>query len=203
MRPPVRGRRFYAPLRAAAHNAVEAATLCAELYDRYPEAGDRLARIEAAEEAGDDLIAGLSRDLHGTFVTPLDREDLLALAGAVDDVCDHIEEAATRLDLYRVRTVPEGSRAQARILLQACERLSDAIDRLPGLPSFRTELDDVYALEEEADRVRRDALAHLFAGGAEPLDIVRAKGLHDCLEQAVNATKAAARVLEGIAVKSR
>jgi uncharacterized protein Yka (UPF0111/DUF47 family) len=203
MRPPARGRRFYAPLRDAAQNAVEAATLCAELYDRYPEAGDRLARIEQAEEAGDQLIATLSRELHGTFVTPLDREDLLALAAALDDVCDHIEEAAARLDLYRIRAVPEGSRAQARILLLACERLADAIDRLPGLPSFHTELEDVYALEEQADRVRRDALARLFAGGAEPLDIVRAKGLYDCLEQAVNATKSAARVLEGIAVKSR
>jgi uncharacterized protein Yka (UPF0111/DUF47 family) len=197
------GRRFFDPLADAARHLVEAATLCWELYDRYPEAGDRLERIQALEAVADAITAGTYERLHRTFVTPIEREDLLALARALDDVCDLIEEAATQLDVLRVPVVPERARAQARILLHACERIMDAVERVHRLPDLSAEIEDVYALEDEGDRVVRDALARLFASGEDPLSIIRVKGLHDALERAIDATKTTARVLEAIVLKNR
>ena len=158
--------------------------LCAELYDRFPEAGDRVTRIRAAEDEGDRITRELYAALHRTFATPMPREHLLALARALDDVCDAVEEAATELELVGVESVPERARAQARLVLHASERLADAVERLRRRPNLEAEVADIYALEDEGDQLVRDALARLFASGAEPLEIVRTKTLHDRLEQA-------------------
>jgi predicted phosphate transport protein (TIGR00153 family) len=196
-------RKIFDLLEDAARNLVLMSTLLADLYDRFPEAGDRVVRIRAAEDEGDRITRALYEALHRTLSTPMPREHLLALARALDDVSDAIEEAATELELVAVRSVPERARAQARLVLQACERLSDAVERLRRRPNLEAEVADVYALEDEGDQLVRDAIARLFASGAEPLEIVRLKTLHDRLEQAVDLTKAAASTLERIAVTTR
>jgi uncharacterized protein Yka (UPF0111/DUF47 family) len=196
------GRRFFDLLADASRNLVVTAGLCDELYERFPEAGDRAERAREAEQQGDRITAELYRLLNGTYVTPIDRADLIALARALDDACDAVEECAATPALLGVKVVPPQARAQARILLLACERLGDAVERLAQLPDLQSELGDVHALEDEADGVRRDALAHLFASGAGPLAVLRAKEMHDGLEGAINAVRAAATVVEGIVVKN-
>jgi uncharacterized protein len=193
------GRAIYDLLEAATRNLLSMSALCAELYDRFPEAGDRVIRIRAAEEEGDRITRNLYEALHRSFATPLPREHLLGLARATDDVAD----AATELELVGVQSVPERARAQARLVLHACERLADAVERLRQRPNLEAEVADIYALEDEGDQLVRDALARLFASGAEPLEIVRTKTLHDRLEQALDSTKAAASALERIAVTTR
>jgi predicted phosphate transport protein (TIGR00153 family) len=190
-------------LEAATRNLVAMSTLCAELYDRFPEAGDRVLRIREAEEQGDTITRELYEALHRTVSTPMPRGHLLALARALDGVADAVEEAATELELVGVQSVPERARAQARLVLHACERLADAVERLRDRPNLEGEVADIYALEDEGDQIVRDALARLFASGAEPLEIVRTKTLHDRLEQAVDSTKAAAAALERIAIATR
>jgi uncharacterized protein len=197
------GRTIFGLLEAATRNLVAMSTLCAELYDRYPEAGDRILRIRAAEGEGDRITRELYEVLHGSFSTPLPREHLLGLARAIDDVVDAVEEASTELGLVSVQSVPERARAQARLVLHASERLADAVERLRTRPNLEAEVADIYALEDEGDQLVRDALARLFASGAEPLEIVRTKTLHDRLEQALDSTKAAAIALERIAVTTR
>jgi uncharacterized protein len=197
------GRAIYDLLEAATRNLVSMSALCAELYDRFPEAGDRVLQIRAAEDEGDRITRDLYEALHRTFATPLPREQLLGLARAIDDVADAVEEAATELELVGVQSVPERARAQARLVLHACERLGDAVERLRQRPNLEAEVADIYALEDEGDQLVRDALARLFASGAEPLEIVRTKTLHDRLEQALDSTKAAASALERIAVTTR
>ncbi|HEY1480064.1 MAG TPA: DUF47 family protein [Gaiellales bacterium] len=190
-------------LEEATRNLVFMSSLLADLYDRFPEAGDRVERIRGAEDEGDRITLDLYTALHRSLSTPMPREHLLALARALDDVCDAVEEAATELELVGVRSVPERARAQARLVLHACERLADAVERLRRRPNLEAEVADIYAIEDEGDQLVRDALARLFASGAEPLEIVRMKTLHDRLEQAVDLTKAAAATLERIAVTTR
>jgi uncharacterized protein len=197
------GRAIYDLLEEATRNLVSMSGLCAELYDRFPEAGDRVMRIRAAEDEGDRITRELYEALHRTLVTPMPRQHLLALARAIDDVVDAVEEAATELELVGVESVPERARAQARLVLHASERLGDAVERLRQRPNLEAEVTDIYALEDEGDQLVRDALARLFASGAEPLEIVRTKTLHDRLEQALDSTKAAAIALERIAVTTR
>jgi uncharacterized protein Yka (UPF0111/DUF47 family) len=190
-------------LEQGARNLVVMSGLLADLYDRFPEAGDRVERIRALEDDGNRITRDLYAALHRTFSTPMPREHLLALARALDAVCDAVEEAATELELVGVRSVPERARAQARLVLHSCERLADAVERLRRRPNLEAEVADIYALEDEGDQLVRDALARLFASGAEPLEIVRTKTLHDKLEHAVDLTKAAAATLERIAVTTR
>jgi uncharacterized protein Yka (UPF0111/DUF47 family) len=197
------GRTIFALLEAATRNLVSMSALCAELYDRFPEAGDRIVRIREAEDEGDRITSELYGVLYRAFSTPLPREHLLGLARAIDDVVDAVEEAATELGLVGVQSVPERARAQARLVLHASERLADAVERLRSRPNLEAEVADIYALEDEGDQLVRDALARLFASGAEPLEIVRTKTLHDRLEQALDSTKAAAIALERIAVTTR
>jgi uncharacterized protein Yka (UPF0111/DUF47 family) len=197
------GRAIFDLLEAATHNLVAMSTLCAELYDRFPEAGNRVTRIRAGEDKGDRITRALYEALYRTFALPMPRGHLLALARAIDDVADAVEEAATELELVGVQSVPERARAQARLILHASERLADAVERLRRRPNLEAEVADIFALEDEGDQLVRDALARLFASGAEPLEIVRTKTLHDRLEQALDATKAAAVALERIAVTTR
>ena len=198
-----RGRRSFEPIAEAARNVVVAARLNMELYDRFPESGERVALIRESEQEGDRITAGLHRALTSALLTPVDREDMLAVATALDDVCDDIEDCANALELYAVHSVPERAREQARLLLLACERLSDAAERLWKLPDLSMEIADVFALEDEGDRTRRDALARLFAGGADPLDVVRTKSLHDGLERALDSTKTAAQAMQSLVVQHR
>jgi hypothetical protein len=196
-------RRIFDLLDESARNLILMSTLLAGLYDRFPEAGDRVARIQAAERESDRITREVYRSLQRAFSTPGRREDLFALVLALDEISDAIERAATELELVGVRSVPERARAQARLVLQACERLADAIERLRRQPNLEAEVADIYALEDEGDQIVRDALARLFASGAEPLEIVRTKTLHERLEHAVDLTKAAAATLEQIAVTTR
>lgn len=190
-------------LERASRNLVSMGSLLADLYDRFPEAGDRVERIRGGEAEGDQITRELYMLLARTISTPLPREDMFALGRALDDVCDAVAEAASELELVGVRSVPERARAQARLVLHACERLADAVERLRRRPNLEAEVADIYALEHEGDQLVRDALARLFASGAEPLEIVRMKMLHDRLERAVDLTKAAAATLERIAVTTR
>jgi uncharacterized protein Yka (UPF0111/DUF47 family) len=198
-----RSRRFFDPLTGSCHNLVEAAGLLAEALDRFPELGDRVERIGELEERGDTYTLQLRGLIGGTFVTPVDRDELLDLSEALDDVCDRIHDCAELLEILRLDVIPERARAQGRILLLGCERLLDAVERLRGQPDLRAEIEDVYALQSEADQVRRDAIARLFASGEEPLTIVRRKTLHDGLAAAINAARTAARALEAMGLKAR
>jgi uncharacterized protein Yka (UPF0111/DUF47 family) len=196
-------RRFFTPLTDASRNLVAMAALCVEIFDRHPEVGDRLDRLEAALREGDGITGELYGMLNETFVTPVDRDDLHDLGRALDDICDLIEECGSLPDTLGLETAPERARAQARVLVHACERLLDGVERLPRMPDLHAEIEDVYQLEDEGDRLHRDAVARLFADGSEPLSVIRLKTVHDRLEAAIDATKTAARVLEAMTLKAR
>jgi predicted phosphate transport protein (TIGR00153 family) len=198
-----RSRTIFDLLDEQARTLVEMATLLASLYDRFPEAGDRIARIQAAEQEGDRILRELYLTLQRTFSTPVPREHIFDLAVSLDAVADAVEQAATELGLVGVSSVPERARAQARVVLHACERLADAVERVRTRPNLEAEVSDIHALEDEADQLERDALARLFASGAEPLEILRLKILHERLERAVDLAKRAALSLEQMAVTTR
>jgi uncharacterized protein Yka (UPF0111/DUF47 family) len=136
-------------------------------------------------------------------VTPFDRDDMYRLATAIDDVCDHIDEAVDNIDLYEVRDVPDSARQQAEVIHRAASRLHEAVDLLEGFRDSKRQLVALRELEDEGDRLSREAVAELFRSGAEALTIIRWKDIHEQLEEAVDACENAADVLEAILVKNR
>jgi hypothetical protein len=141
--------------------------------------------------------------LNRTFVTPFDRDDIYNLAAAIDDICDHIDEAAGNIAGYGIDTIRPMAKRQGQVILRSAEKLNEAVNQLEGFKDSNRQLHDLRDLEDEGDRLNRDAVVELFASAADPLDVIRWKDIHEQLEEAVDACENAADVLEAILVKNR
>jgi uncharacterized protein len=197
-------REFFSLYSRASANTVEIARLLVELLERFPAGnGDLITRIKEREHEGDHLTHEIVDLLNRTFVTPFDRDDMYRLAGAIDDVCDHVDEAAGNLGTYGVEGVPEKAVEQARVIYQAARNLDAAVQRLEGFKDSQAQLIELRRLEDEGDRLVRDAVAELFNNVEDPIVIIRWKDIHERLEEACDALENAADVLEAILVKNR
>jgi uncharacterized protein len=197
-------REFFELYAQASANAVEIARLLVQLLDRFPNDGQALiTEIKAREHDGDRLTHEVVLLLNKTFVTPFDRDDMYRLAGALDDICDHVDEAADNLGSWGVDRVPEKARAQANVILQAATKLDEAVLKLDGFRDSSDQLAALRELEDEGDQLERDAVAELFASTDDAKVIIRWKDIHERLEEAVDALENAADVLEAIVVKNR
>ena len=196
-------REFFVLLTQASANAREIARTLVELLAGWPEDRSKLAEIRELEHEGDRLTHQVIDLLNRTFVTPFDRDDLYRLASAIDDICDHVDEAADDIDAYEVREVPAQAHRQAEVVHRAASRVHEVVERLEGFKDSSRELAALRELEDEGDRLEREAVAELFRSTTDPLTVIRWKDIHEQLEEAVDACENAADVLEAILVKNR
>jgi hypothetical protein len=196
-------REFFDLFSRASENARDISAVLVDLLEDWPESRARLRDIRELEHEGDRLTREVINLLNRTFVTPLDRDDMYRLASAIDDICDHVDEAADNIDLYEVRQVPTKAKQQADVIHRAASRLHEAVERLEGFKDSQRQLVALRELEDEGDRLSREAVADLFRSGQDPLTIIRWKDIHEQLEEAVDACENAADVLEAILVKNR
>jgi predicted phosphate transport protein (TIGR00153 family) len=197
-------REFFGLYAQASANAVEIARLLVRLLESFPENGSELIQqIKSKEHEGDRLTHDVVDLLNRTFVTPFDRDDMYRLAGALDDICDHVDEAADNLGSWGADRVPAKARAQAEVILRAATKLDEAIGQLEGFRDSSEQLDALRELEDEGDALVRDAVAELFSSTDDAKAIIRWKDIHERLEEAVDALENAADVLEAILVKNR
>jgi predicted phosphate transport protein (TIGR00153 family) len=174
------------------------------LLERFPDDGEGLIRqIKEREHDGDELTHEVVNLLNRTFVTPFDRDDMYRLASAIDDICDHVDEAADNLGSWGVDRVPQKARDQAQIILKATSMLDEAVRRLDGFRDSSEQLAELRQLEDQGDALERDAVAELFRSTDDAKVIIRWKDIHERLEEAVDALENAADVLEAILVKNR
>jgi predicted phosphate transport protein (TIGR00153 family) len=197
-------REFFDLLKDASSNAVEISRLLVQLLERFPAAGvELIGEIKEREHVGDRLTHDVVDLLNRTFVTPFDRDDIYRLAGALDDVCDNVDEAADMLGSYGVDRVPERAQLQADVILRAAIQIDETVGRLDGFQDSTDQLRTLRALEDEGDVLVRDGIAELFRSTDDPIAIIRWKDIHERLEEAVDACENAADVLEAILVKNR
>jgi hypothetical protein len=197
-------REFFELYTRASANAIAIAGLLIDLLDRYPDGAENTGRdIKDREHEGDRLTHEVVDLLNRTFVTPFDRDDMYRLSGALDDVVDHIDDAAGKVISYGVHEIRPSARAQAEVILRATQKLHEAVERLEGFRDSRRQLIELRELEDEGDRLAREAVSGLFASGADPMAVIRWKDIHEQLEEAVDACENAADVLEAILVKNR
>jgi predicted phosphate transport protein (TIGR00153 family) len=196
-------REFYRLFARASANAVGIAKLLVRLLDEFPVNGDLLREIKDAEHEGDRVTRELVDLLNRTFVTPFDRDDIYRLATAIDDVCDHIDEAAGNISGYGIHDVRTAAREQGQVILRSAQKLDQAVGRLDGFKDVTRQLDELRELEDEGDRLNREAVKELFTSNEDPLSVIRWKDIHEQLEEAVDACENAADVLEAIMVKNR
>ena len=196
-------REFFDLYTRASANTVEISKLLIELLEQFPEhQGDLIRRIKEREHEGDHLTHEVVDLLNRTFVTPFDRDDMYRLAGAIDDVCDHIDEAADNLGTYGVERVPDNAVEQARVIHQAARNLDAAVQRLEGFKDSQAQLIELRRLEDEGDRLVRDAVGELFRSVDDPIVLIRWKDIYERLENAIDACETVANILEGIVIKN-
>src|SRR3954467_2290448 len=113
-----RDREFFDLFEEAGGNIVRAADLLEEMLRDYPDRSDLSRDILICEQEGDRITHDIIQRLNQTFVTPIDREDILALASALDDVVDFTEEVADYLGLYKIEAPMEQAQQLAKVLRQ-------------------------------------------------------------------------------------
>ena len=183
-------------------SVVRAADLLDQMIRGFPETADLARDILICEQEGDRITHDIIKRLNQTFVTPIDREDIYELASALDDVIDYTEEVADYFGLYKIEAPMVQSERLAHILLQSCRQISEAIPRLRGFKDISHYTVEVNRLENDGDRVTREAIASLFDNGIDPMVVIRWKDIFERLEAAIDATERVANILEGIVIKN-
>jgi uncharacterized protein len=188
-------------LRDAGANLQLTAELVNELLERWPDAGNLRSRISDCEQEGDRITHKIVERLHRSKMAPVDREDVYALTGALDDVVDDLEEVSEQLALYRVEAPMEQAQALAGIARDCGRALRRGLDAFQSLDGVDEELTEVRRLEHEADRLFRDALASLFETSIDPIVVIRWKDVYEGLEDSIDRCRQAADMIQGIIVK--
>jgi predicted phosphate transport protein (TIGR00153 family) len=186
----------------AGKNSVHSAKLLDKLMREWPDSGTLHQEVVEAEHRGDKVTHDIIKRLNTTFVTPIDREDIYGLATQLDDIVDFTEEAADFLGLYQVEAPMEQASALTGVLVRSCEALSEGLENLPSFKDLDQYWIEVHRLENEGDRISRDAVAALFTDAIDPMVVIRWKDIFGVLEEAIDATEKAAQILEGIVIKN-
>jgi predicted phosphate transport protein (TIGR00153 family) len=195
-------REFFDLFEEAGANIVLAAGLLERMVQEWPDRAELARDVLVCEQEGDRITHDIIQRLNQTFVTPIDREDIYALASGLDDIVDWIEEVSDFFGLYRIEAPMSQAQQQARILNQACQQVAKAIPRLRGFEDIHHFTIEINRYENEGDRVVREALASLFEAGIDPMLVIRWKDIFERLEDAIDATETVANILEGITIKN-
>jgi uncharacterized protein len=196
-------REFFDLFEEAGNNIVRASELLERMLEHWPDNGELAREVVICEQEGDRITHDIIQRLNQTFVTPIDREDIYALASALDDIVDFIEEVSDFLGLYRIEAPMDKAIEMGRILHQAARQIAGAMPRLRTFKDIHHYTVEINRLENDGDRVLREALASLFERGIDPMLVIRWKDIFERLEDAIDSTEKTANILEGIVIKNQ
>ncbi|MFO7173684.1 MAG: DUF47 family protein [Bacillota bacterium] len=198
-----RDRQFFALLTDAAQNLLESSQTFAQLVENLSEAPALAARLKELERRGDRYTHEVITLLNKRFVTPIDREEILALALEIDDVVDGLEAAASRLDIYRIAEADRHIREFTGVIQRQAEEIAAAIHRLErdDLLRMRENAVQINILENQADEILRQALADLFQTVDDPKTIIKLKEIYETLELVTDKAEDVANALESVVMK--
>ena len=197
--------RFFFLLHHSAQNIQQVARALQDLMENFENVPAKVREIKELEEFGDQIIHDITHSLHRTFVTPIDREDILGLAGRLDDVIDAIDEAAQYTLEYRIEETTDYARQLAAIIVSCADALEQAVGLLGTRGSKLKDIlpmsVEINRLENEADKVLSRAMGDLFSNGQDVIHILKWRDIYNDLEEATDRAEDAANVLEGIVLK--
>lgn len=196
-----REERFYDDFVALAEEIRHGAASLEEMLAPDRPLWDKADEIKEIEHKCDFLTHEIIQRLHRTFVTPLDREDIHALARSLDDVMDAIDASAGIVRLYQITRVRQEARDLARIIMASAEQVVKAMKALERRKGVAEPAVEINRLENEADRAHQNAVRHLFEEERDPIQIMKWKEILDFLEQATDRCEDVANVLEGVVIK--
>jgi uncharacterized protein Yka (UPF0111/DUF47 family) len=196
---PQGGRRFYDLFRNQGELVSQTLT---ELSKSLLEGKSRHARLRDLEHRCDEATHQIHNLVHSTFVTPIDQEDILLLASSLDDVVDLAEETGDKIDLYQISVISDAAKAMGEHLAKAGIEVAGALDRLEGFAELKPHGLEIHRLENEGDRITREAIGELFSKVSDAAELVKWKDIYDLLEATMDACEQAANVMETISIKN-
>lgn len=193
--------RFFALFTEQAENVLTGARALLDLMRSFQDTEKKAGRIHEIEHQGDVLAQTILNSLDATFVTPIDREDIHAMARTLDDVMDEIDNAAHLIPLYKIEKIRGGARELTRVILEQCDEIRKAVDSLEQRKGVLERCIEINRLENEADRIHKTALGLLFDEERDPIMVMKWKEIFDVLEEATDCCEDVANLLENIVVK--
>ncbi len=193
--------RFFDLFVEDAANVLGGARLLEAMLRTYDVVERRAGEIRDTEHRGDEMSHEIGHRLESTFVTPFDREEIHALISGLDDVLDYIEEVSDIFLLYRIPAPTPVAIQQASIIVRQCEQLYEALQHLRGFHGLEKYWIEVHRLENEGDQLARSAIADLFQGGQDPVEIIKWKEIYGLLESTIDKCEDVANIIERIVVK--
>jgi predicted phosphate transport protein (TIGR00153 family) len=194
--------KFFELFERQSSTLLEGARALKDLAENFDDVDAKAHRIEEIESEGDQITHDLIDSLNRTFITPFDREDIHALASALDDVLDNIEGVASRFALFRVKELTPETRELILIIERACVAIHEAVKCLRNRKEVHKNLIEINKLENDADMISRDMTAKLFENAADFRELIKWKELYGRLEATTDDCEDVANIIEGIFVKN-
>lgn len=185
----------------AAKNIQTGAKLLKEMMDYYQNPEGKAKEIKDIEHQGDKITHEINKKLNQTFVTPLDREDIYSLTCTLDDVIDLIEAVADRMIIFKIKEPTRTARDLADIICKSADEIIKGVTNLKKMEQVYEHCVEINRLENEADRITKDALGRLFEDEKDPVSIIKWKEIYENLEETTDRCEDVANILEGIVMK--
>ena len=194
--------RFFELFDQQSQHIIKAAAVFHEMVNNFADARAKANAIKEVEHQGDSVTHEVVKRLNTTFITPIDREDIHALATRLDDVLDYIEASSERLVVYRIKEPTSACRAMADVIVSTTHAMDRAIRCLRTMdPGFHEHAVEVNRLENSADNLLRDSLAALFEENPDPIEVIKWKEIYETMEIVTDRCEDVANVIEGIILK--
>ena len=194
--------KFFRMFADVSQNLTQGTRLLHDILQNPANMEPRLDQLQEIEHRGDEMTHGIITALNQTFITPFDREDIHRLTSSLDDVLDFVNAAGVRLRLYKIKTPPSIAAELAAMIVEQSEELAQGVSLLEKNKLVLEHCVEVHRLENEADRLSRNAIADLFDNEKDPIHLIKIKELYEVLETATDKAEDAANVLETVALKS-
>ncbi|MGE5342113.1 MAG: DUF47 domain-containing protein [Candidatus Omnitrophota bacterium] len=184
---------------------VEGAEILFDMIHHGGDYGDSARRLKQLEHNADQVAHEIIAHIHKSFITPIDREDIFHFVNRLDDILDLTESAACRIDLYQPKTVPNGAKDLARVLLESTKLVQEMIGHLHNLKKSERILlltIDIKRLENEADTIRRQILTDLFKEEKDVFELIKWKDILEYMEKSTDRCEDVANITEGIVIEN-
>jgi uncharacterized protein len=198
-----REEKFFDLFEEASANLLEASVALEDLLENYVDVETKVSHLIDLEHAGDDVTHRIFAALHSTFITPIEREDIVQLARSLDDVLDFVENVGDTMLLYKIERPTEHARALAEVVTEICREISKAVPLLRRKETMRKVLPatvTINSLENDADRIRREGLAELISRPDQVLEFILWRDIYELLESATDRGEDVANSLEAIVI---
>lgn len=195
---------FFETLVESANNLKDACCLFQEEINNLHEVEQYAERIKILEDKGDELTHRIIHALNKTFITPLEREDILGIAVEMDNVVDGIEAVADRMELYKVHEADDYIRLFAQMIVNSADEIVAAINLLvqKKMQEMMRHIYRINELENEADQLLRECIMTLFQEYKDPIMIIKKKELYEMLEGVTDACEDLANILEALLMRN-